>query len=429
MALTPEEEKQLREEIRQKLQQREQRMNQSRKVVETSRRERLESTIRNQIKEEEEERFFSERGYVKHKNRYGEVEWLKAEEAEERKNRRRSSKSPSRSRQRQFRLVGKWLLNALLLVVGVGTLMFLLRYNPVQEVKTGKLAISSDMPGARIYFNGAEKQMMTPDTLMDLPAGRSYFVTVYRPGFTVWPPIQRVTVEANKTIAVDFELKSAGLLGKINITANSNDFQLFVDGLPMAASTGEFEIPQGYHIISAIKPGYLTTPIRRQIVVKEGETISVDFQFAKRDDLGNLSVSSNQSTAFLYLDNRLTGIKANGRPIPVPAGVYEVRLRENGYKSHPPLEIVTIKPGETRHLSFHLQPSALVDTLDIQTRQEGLTIVLNGKLTPLVTPFSRLILSEGDHYLNLIHQNTMMSATDFAVNAASLPENNFTIEF
>jgi hypothetical protein len=71
MALTPEEEKRLREQIRKDLRERERRMLESNQKEETSRQKNLESRIRQQIVEEEEERYFTEQGYVKYVNRYG----------------------------------------------------------------------------------------------------------------------------------------------------------------------------------------------------------------------------------------------------------------------------------------------------------------------------------------------------------------------
>jgi hypothetical protein len=76
MALTPEEEKRLREQIRNELRERERRMLESKQKEETNRQKNLESRIRQQIVEEEEERYFTEQGYVKYVNRYGGVEWL-----------------------------------------------------------------------------------------------------------------------------------------------------------------------------------------------------------------------------------------------------------------------------------------------------------------------------------------------------------------
>ncbi|NIS38533.1 hypothetical protein GWN26_14245, partial [Candidatus Saccharibacteria bacterium] len=133
MALTPEEEKRLREEIREQLADRERRIRDSINKEEEERRKHIEDRIRAQIREEEEEKFFTERGYVKYVNRHGGVEWLTPEEAEKRQNKRRNKhkKSSSRYRSHRRKKIVQWATNIGIVVVALVVFQVLLKYNPI----------------------------------------------------------------------------------------------------------------------------------------------------------------------------------------------------------------------------------------------------------------------------------------------------------
>lgn len=411
MALTPDEEKQLREQIRRDLQERERRMLESKEKEQGDRQKNLESRIRQQIVDEEEEKYFSEKGYVKYINRHGSVEWLTPQEAEERQNRRRSQKKSSgrRARRRKSFIV-KWVVNGGIVLFALMVFMYLLRYNPVKQNTLGAVLIKSDIAGATVFLNGTEKRgFFTPDTIANLSAG-AHFVSIYKEGYSVWPPMQRIAVEPNKTAVAEFIMKASGLLGKVAVETNLNDFQLYVDGI--AAPPGEnnlVEIPAGYHVISALKQGYLVNPLHQRILVKENETTRLSFRFEKSENLGYLNVSSNSYSAYVFVDNVLTGIKANARPIPVPEGVYEVRLCQNGFRSIPETELVRVVPGQTYSLSFHMETEAAYDTMQIITPNPGAGIIVDGHWMPYVTPISELALSEGIHYLNLMRNGRFYS--------------------
>lgn len=429
MPLTPEEEQQLREQIRANLAARERQRSAAQDHEDQGRQQQLEERLRQQIAEEEETRFYRERGYVQYKNRQGIIEWVTPEEAEKRAGRRSKRKTSSRRKIRQRNQILQWVINIALVTVALGVFYYLLKYNPgPARVTHGNIIVNSDVPGAHIYLDGAEKQQLfTPDTLRNLPAG-AHFLAIYKDGYTAWPPMQRIQVEANGTTLAEFTLKSAGLLGQISVSANLADFTIYVDGIAVPdRPEAAIAVPAGYRVITAVKAGYLATPNHQRVLVKAGELTRLRFTFEPGGDIGYLDISSNLNSAYVFIDNRFSGIKANGGPFPVPAGVYEVRVCQNGYSNIPQAELLRVNPGQTHTLAFHLQPEAARDTLHIATATPGAGIIIDGHWQPFVTPARDLYLSPGIHFFNFMRDGRLYAAKELQIN--SEPNNQKVLNY
>ncbi|RMI25517.1 MAG: PEGA domain-containing protein, partial [Calditrichaeota bacterium] len=430
MPLTPEEEKRLREQIRRELEEREQRLKRSKEQIEEERRRKLEERIRQTIREEEEERFYTERGLVKYKNRYGEIEWITPEEADKRMGRKRSKRTSRRRKLRKRRKLLRWGLNLGAVGLALMLFLFLQRYNPRKGVPaTGTIIVKTDVPGAQIFLNGTEKHRFTPDTLPNMGPG-NYFISVYKEGYSAWPPMQKISLERNRTAVVEFSLKSAARFGWIEVEANLPDFRVYVDGLPyLPGGEKRLRVPAGYHVITAVRPGYLADPPFRRIVIREDQHLRLFFNFQKTDELGYLKVTSNRSAGYIYLDDRLTGFKPNGDAFPVKAGIYQVRVRENGYTSTPAEKILEVKPGKRYSLSFHMQPETLLDTLQVITSVPGAAITVDGQWMPFVTPMLELTVSDGGHFFNLIRDGQPYSEKDIYMELHELDDKRLIVDF
>lgn len=430
MPLTPDEEKKLRREIRESLEKHLDRERESKENIDTSRQQKLEERLRQQIREEEEEKFYSDKGFVKYLNHRGGVEWLTPEELEARRQKRRSKKGSSRRKMRRRSKYLRWAINTAAVGFAMVVFLYLWRYNPIKVKKTGSIVIESNVPGAQVFVNGAEKRdVLTPGTLPDINAG-AYFISIYKDGYTAWPPMQRISLQAGKTMVAKFELKSTGRMGKVAIASNISGFDTFVDGVKYPASADKtLEIPAGHHVISAVKKGYLAKPHYQHLLVKENAITKVAFNFEQSSDIGYLKVTSNRSSAYIYLSNQFTGIKANGKAFPVKAGVYEIRLQENGFSSIPVAEIVTINPDITKTLSFHLKPESRVDTLQLLTPTPGANVILDGKVLPYVTPMVDLALSEGTHFLNLMRDGQLYEAKDMQIDLVKFKDKRLIVDF
>jgi len=430
MALTPDEEKKLREQIRNGLQQREERIRESLDDRTSSRQEQMEMRMRQMIREEEETKYFSERGFVKHKNRYGEIEWLPKEESERRQERRRTSKPKGNKKNKKKSSYLAWAVN--LAVFGAAGMFFLylLSYNPLRSsAKVGTIKVETDVPGARVFLNGLEHKKQTPAQIEDLSVKGTYYISVYRDGYSSWPPMQKVTPSNGETTPVQFQMKHSSLLGKLNIRVNEEDYSLFINGVPFSDKGSDIDIPAGYHIVSVVKDGYLSNPSFQRVLIAPDSASSLQFDLQAIGDLGYLDVSSNQSMGFVYMDNSLTGRRANSGSFPVRPGLHEVRLRANGMRSSPESERIRIEPGKTIKLNFSLKPAPLSDTLDVLKAPFGASIVLNGEVTPYVTPAMNVLLSPGQHFVNLMVDNRMLSARDVLLDAGKPDINRFQLEF
>ena len=421
MALTPDEEKKLREEIRDGLKKRENIIRDTLSDKNTSRQEQMEMRMRQMIREEEEEKYFSERGFVKHKNRYGEIEWLPEEEAEKRRERRRSSSNKGRQSKKEKKSYLPWIINIAVFGLAGFLFLFLLRYNPIKTTAgIGSMKVETEIPGARVFLNGVENKRQTPAEIKGLTAGGTYYVSVYKDGFSSWPPMQKIILDDDNTTSVNFELKNSSLLGNLAVGVNQQDYKLFIDGIQIRQTPGQpLSLPAGYHVVSVVKDGYLATPSYQRILVAPDSTININFDLNVFDEIGYLEVSSNHSDGFVFISGR----------IPLKPGLHEIRLCGNGIIASPQTERVRIENGKIVKLDFSQQPAEVVDTMDILQAPAGAVVVLNGVVTPYVTPVTEILLSPGPHFVNLIADNKLLSSSAQHVEAGKHDKNRKNLEF
>lgn len=428
MPLTPEEEKRLREEIRNELERREKSLREDKQQKEAERQQRLEQRMREKIREEEEEKYFSQKGYVKYINHQGLAEWIKPEEAERRKQKRRSKKSSSRYKKYQKRRLIRIAVNTSIFALAGIILLILYKFNFTKKAEYGSIIVTSNVPGSDIYLDGKELHAFTPDTLRRISVGKHYLV-VSREGFTTSPPMALLTVAANKTGAVKFMLKNSAFLGEVIIESNLSDFDFYVDGLPYKMTASTLKVPIGFHVFAAVKKGYISSPSYHRILVEKDKAKTMQFQFNPEEEIGYLQISSNRQNEYIYLDNKFTGLKATGIPLPVKAGTYEISIRENGYLCKPTMRMINLLPDEKELVIFRSEPVEERQNLQISTRQPGAVIIINGDCTPFVTPIRNLALSPGSHYFNFMRGDSVFAEKDILVDLAKLDNNNLRFNF
>lgn len=427
MPLTPEEEKNYRQEIREKLQAREERDKYEQDHHDKERQKQLENRIRAKIKEDEEEKFYTEKGYIKYRNRHGEIEWITPAEADQRKKRRKKKKSSRYSRRNK--ILRRRLLNTLLLL-GTGVIFIVVyKFLPINTDRFGSLIVLTDIPGAEIYLNAEKIKSFAPDTLNHIKTG-NYYVTVSKEGFNSYPPVRKISVSSGETKTAGFRLRAFMKMGKVKISANVKNYQLYVDGIPCYIGRNEVvQISQGYHTIMLIKKGYLSNPSFTRVFVKPDDTISVSFDLIANSKIGYIKVSNNLSEGLVFFGKKSTGMQANGELLPIIPGLYEVRVLKNGFRCKPDSQLIHIKEGETRLVVFRLEPDETFYPVSIRSSISGAAINIDGKFIPLVTPIQGLKLTAGSHYVTLIHGEQILKEFEKFIEVSPMHANEFYFSF
>jgi hypothetical protein len=428
MPLTPEEEKRFREEIRKNLEKREKKIKEEKEREQSDRQRHLEERLLAKIKEEEEEKYFSGRGYTRYVNRYGEVEWLTPDEVHRRENSRRTKKPTSRRKGRKKKQMIRIGSNIGIVVIAAVAMLAILKFGLTKKTEFGALYVNSDIPGAQIYLDGIQMKEFTQDTIFKIKPGK-HFVSIYKPGFTSWPPMGAISVKSNRTVSINFELSNSIILGKVTIESNNTSFDLYMDGVHCKVVGGRIDVPIGYHVFTAVKEGYITEPAYYRVLVEEKTPKNINFNFKKGEELGYLQISTVRESEYVYIDQSFTGVKANGETISIPAGTYEVTVRENGYICEPESRILEISPGSKQLIVFNSRPAEKSESLRIVSKKPGATVILNGKWLPFVTPILDFELSEGIHYLNLMRGEQLFSEEDIPFNLTKIKNNEIYFNF
>ena len=428
MPLSPEEEKRIREEIRKKLEEREKKERTDQARYESERQKRLEERMRAKIRQEEEEKFYAEKGYVKYKNRHGEFEWITADEAEDRKKRRRKKKT-SGYHSHKNKITRKRLINSAIVLVVVVISVLIFKYFPGRTVSYGTLIISADIPGAEIFLNAQKLNSFTPDTLTKVKVG-NYFVSLFKEGYNIYPPVRMVSVQKNKAATLDFRVHSILKLGKVRINSNISGAGLYVDGLPFfLGPNGTAEISEGFHTIMLVKKGYLATPPYQRVFIKSREVTEVVFNLTPDKQLSYLRISNNLSAGTIYLNEKYTGMQATGDLLPVPPGLYEVNVVKNGYISEPESQLIELTEGDERLIVFRLQKSENDYPVEIKSANPGAMINIDGDYLPYVTPVRDLNLSGGKHYLTLMRNKNGPEVFETSITVGPKNKNTYAFSF
>ena len=429
MPLTPEEERRLREKIRKELEERERRIRQSKEAEEKERQRRFEERLRMQIREEEEERFYTERGYVKYINHRGGVEWLTPEEAEQRKQRRKSRKPSSRRATHKRRKRIQLAINLGIVLIGLFTFLYFYKFYPARGKAVGQLVVQSDIPGARIFIDGIETAYFTPDTIQQISAGVHY-ISIYKEGYSVWPPQIRVAVPKGKQATAIFHLKNAAQMGILTLKSNVSRFTVYVDGIPQLVSpTGQLELPAGYHTVMVVKKGYRSKPNYKRILLHAGETKQLEFLLEPLQERAQVQIFSNHRDAAVYINGKFSGYLANGVTIELPPDIYDITVRKNGYIPFPENETISLVNGELETLNFQLRPQEEQHRVSILTRNPGATIFIDGQQLPFVTPLFDFSISAGDHFINFMRGDQEYHSGDFYISNKDLLAGKIVADF
>ncbi|MEJ2048482.1 MAG: PEGA domain-containing protein, partial [Calditrichota bacterium] len=350
------------------------------------------------------------------------------DEAEKRKKQRRKKKS-SGYHSYNRKVTRKYLINIFIISILLIGSVVLYKLVPTPTVGYGTLIISTDLPGGEIFLNAQKLNKFTPDTLRKVKAG-NYYVSVFKEGYNIYPPMQMVSVRENKSIAVDFSVHSISRNGQVKINFNVPDAQLYVDGLPFfLGSSGLSEIPEGFHTLMLVKRGYITDPVYHRVFINPAETTEVSFNFIPDEPLSYLKVSDNLSAGSIYLNGKYTGMQASGNLLPVRPGLYEVKVLKNGYITDPETHLIELAEGDERLIVFHLEAAADYFPVEIKSVNPGAIINIDGEYLPFVTPMKNLSLSSGTHHLALCREENGIQEQETIIKVGPKSKNCYSYSF
>ncbi|MFZ5572355.1 MAG: PEGA domain-containing protein [Thermodesulfobacteriota bacterium] len=241
---------------------------------------------------------------------------------------------------------------------------------PAQGIKIerptiGDIAVDSKPPGAEVYLDD-KKLGMTPTTLTDVKEG-PHTLMLKKDGFDEWrKEIEIVALKRSEVIA---ELES--LYGGLEVTSTPEEAEVYLDGKKFGQTPVTLQqVKKGERTIVVKKEGY--EDWEQKVKIASGESIKL---FAELGEVyGSLLIESRPAEADVYLDGRKQG-KTPLTLERVKEGGQEIEITREGYLSWK--EKVTVKPGATVQIMADL--NAAYGSLNISSRPEGATVLINGK--------------------------------------------------
>jgi hypothetical protein len=212
--------------------------------------------------------------------------------------------------------------------------------------------ISTEPPGAKIFFNDVEEPNKTPIVKDGLAAG-DYTVRAEKTGWL--PSEQRVTVAAgdHKKLAITLE-PELGVMGTLIVKVIPYA-TFYVNGKlvgqPNVVST-TVSLKPGVYTVRAEHPSFPAKVWNNVRIEPSGTTnLSNDFLHIAA---GTLRVTSPDGWAYVWLDNKPTGKTTPVELNDLKPGVYTVTLVKEGFTVQGGARQVTIKDGSVSSLEFHL---------------------------------------------------------------------------
>ncbi len=160
----------------------------------------------------------------------------------------------------------------------------------------GSLQITSEPAGAQFELRGeneAAQRGATPATLRDLPTG-AYELVARR---DEWELRERIEIKRGEIAIKAFDFAT----GKVAVTSEPSDAEIFADGKPRGKSPVEIELPAGAHDLAAKFDGW---PEQRQsVVVVKNRSTPVGFDFGN----GSVKITSSPGGAGIFSEGRELG--------------------------------------------------------------------------------------------------------------------------
>ena len=278
---------------------------------------------------------------------------------------------------------------------------------------TGSLYVTSTPTGASIHLNNVY-QGKAPVFISNLRAG-AFSVDAEMEGYDTKKIT--VTVYSGQTENVHLSLVSPGSL---TITSNPSGAFVTINGVTKGKTpitiTG---LSSNEHEVVLDMNGYYNW--RKTIAIPQGTSQTLYAVMKPIDSATKILVSSVPAGASIYLDGVYKGQTMPSQPFPIhdiSTGYHTVVLSLSGYQEY--TTSVYVKEGVTTTVSAVLgggssTPVQTGGNVYITSTPTGADIIIDGKTTAYITPYTVPGLSAGTHTITLKLAGYQEASSTFAI--------------
>lgn len=211
----------------------------------------------------------------------------------------------------------------------------------------GTIRVLTNVPGAKVYLDGAEKGE-APMDLKDVKPGE-HVVEVRADGYETRE--ERVAINAGQSAVYKLDLQPGGSAsdGVLRVASPVPNAEVYVDGALVGKVPQTKRVAPGEHFVTVKLPGY--KDFEKRLTVTSGQTIDV---LAEIKAAGRVLVLSSPAGARVLIN----GVDAGVTPLEadVEAGAAIVRIEQDGFESYE--QTIAVESGSKATVTTELQVAA-----------------------------------------------------------------------
>ncbi len=244
-------------------------------------------------------------------------------------------------------------------------------------VATGRLSVTSDPAGAKVFLNGENTGLTTPTALENLVPGRRVNVALMQKGYEDWR--RTVTVEGDKTVPVYAALKK-----EPSATPPPSKETKPKETKPKETKKEETVKKPEEKPYTPPPPPPTRTPVEEKPVATAGKP-------------GSLAVSSDPSGADVYVNSEYKG-KTPLRVNDVSPGTVKIAVSKDGYMRQ--TQTVKIGPGENKSTGT-IKLGGMFGEIYVNSSPPRATVVFDGTITSKTPVTIRKVPRDQKHTIKI----------------------------
>ncbi len=245
----------------------------------------------------------------------------------------------------------------------------------------GWYRVHCNIDGADVYFDGTYMGT-TYNGILDVPVyttGTPYStVRVERSGYQTHTGKLPGEPVKGDIADVYVTLQPVEIVGSIHATSNPSGAAIYLNGnyrgvAPLTIK----DLAPGTYTLEADRSGYYSD--RTTVTVKAGKQSDAQFSLTPIQQYGSVSINSNPSGAFVYMDGAYKG-RTPLTLSSVSAKNHNIELDLNGYYDWK--TTVSVTSGVTRYVNAQMAavPPATTGAIDVVSSPAGANVYLDGNL-------------------------------------------------